>query len=115
VAGTVARDHAAVARVMAAHLTTTRVPREQVRRRRIALVQDRISRAHRSIVRSHRRRASQRRCSRTSGQQSPGVACKGFERFDSRKWMRWRVKGLPPSLQSGNRSGNLGKVGGSKC
>lgn len=37
---------------------------------------------------------------------------KGFERFDSRKWMSLRVKGLPLSLQIGNRCGNLGGGGG---
>lgn len=104
VPGTVARDHAAVARMVAAHLTA-RVP-EQVRRRRIALVQRHARRAHRPVMRPHRRRPSQRRRSRVSGQQSSGAACKRFERFDSRKWMSPRVKGLPLSQQIGNRCGS---------
>lgn len=75
VSGAVARDHAAVARMVAAHLAT-RVP-EQIRRRRVTLVQRYARRAHRAVMRPHRRRASQRRCPRISGQQGPGAACKG--------------------------------------
>lgn len=66
VAGAVARHDAAVARVMATHLAA-RVP-EQVRRRWIALLQGEARRPRRAIMRPHRRRASQRRRPRGSGQ-----------------------------------------------
>lgn len=66
VARAVARHDAAVARMMATHMAA-RVP-EQIRRRRIVLLHGEARRPRRAIVRPHRRRASQRRRSRGSGQ-----------------------------------------------
>lgn len=75
--GAVARHDAAVARVMATHLAA-RVP-QQIRRRRIVLLQGEARHPRSSVVRPHRRCASQWRRSRGSGQQSPGIiACKDW-------------------------------------
>jgi len=72
VARTVARDDAAVTRMMTADLACVS---DQIRRRRIALLQSQ-TRARRAIVRPHRRRAPQRHRSRVHGQYGPRVPCK---------------------------------------
>lgn len=87
-AGAVAGDDAAGARVVAAHRGT---PQQIRRRRRTAGLTHPKARAGRAVVRSHRGGASQRRRSRAAGrQQGPGVACKHSKAFGSTSVLKRR-------------------------